>query len=137
MSPTHYFEPADGRFYVAHDPADGLYYTYFEHIYWGGIDGGTGVRVVIPKGTATDLASVPFPFSLLVPRAGRYNYAAGIHDQLYKEQLVEREVADAIFRSLMRRHGVNFFVRSEERRVGKECRSRWAEAQLVESRAIC
>ena len=72
------------------------------------------IRLVIPPGFRCDLASIP-RWLLWVPGlnvSGRNARAALIHDFLYAAQIVDREVADAIFLSVMRHDGVGFLPRT-------------------------
>lgn len=81
-----------------------------------GLDGpNDSTQVCIEKGFRTDLASVPFPFSMIIPPLGRYSKAAIVHDKLYalgqlhtKDGLIPipRKMADDIFRKAMRVTGV-------------------------------
>jgi hypothetical protein len=53
--------------------------------------------VTVPKGFVTDLASIPRALWSLLPKTGRYAYAATVHDYLYWEQNLTRAEADDIF----------------------------------------
>jgi len=65
------------------------------------------LRVVVPVGFETDLASTPRVFQAVFPSSGEYRVAAVIHDWLYtKEANCSRFLADAIFYSLMLQFGV-------------------------------
>jgi hypothetical protein len=65
----------------------------------------------VPKGFVTDLASVPrLPF-LFTLFGGRARHAAVIHDWLYSERKVSRELADAIFFRAMA-HNQGWFTRT-------------------------
>lgn len=57
--------------------------------------------ITVPKGSTTDLASVPRMFWWLIPPFGRYTQAAVIHDYLYYTNEVDRKTADKIFYELM------------------------------------
>jgi len=61
---------------------------------------------VVPKGSHTDLASVPGVLTWLVPRYGRYTKSAILHDFLWRTGPVSRSDADGIFRRSMRELGV-------------------------------
>lgn len=39
--------------------------------------------IVIPQGFVTDLASVPWPATMFIPKDGTYDQAAVVHDYLY------------------------------------------------------
>lgn len=47
---------------------------------------GSDERIRVPKGFVTDLASVPWPATLFIPKSGAYNPAAVIHDYLYQKK---------------------------------------------------
>jgi hypothetical protein len=55
----------------------------------------------VPMGFVSDLASIPQVFWSVLPKTGRYAYAAFIHDYLYWEQRHDRSTADNIFRAAM------------------------------------
>jgi Protein of unknown function (DUF1353) len=57
--------------------------------------------VEVPKGFVTDLASVPAILWSIFPKAGRYAYAAIVHDYLYWTQAVSREEADSVLKAAM------------------------------------
>jgi len=70
-------------------------------------DGDEGVRISVPAGYRTDLASVPRPFWSVFPPSGAYAPAAVVHDYLCDRPCVcSRFLADAIFRELMAELGV-------------------------------
>lgn len=64
------------------------------------------VSVDIPPGFRCDLASVPNWLMFLCPPAGSHQRAALFHDALYRLQVCDREIADAIFSGIMRADGV-------------------------------
>ena len=55
-------------------------------------------KVIVPRGFETDFASIPRTARLLIPKLGRYNKAAVIHDYLYQSdrKAYSRKVADII-----------------------------------------
>jgi Protein of unknown function (DUF1353) len=59
------------------------------------------LKVTVPRGFVTDFATIPRIFWSLMPRDGKYAFAAIVHDYLYWEQNVSRENADYIFKALM------------------------------------
>ena len=61
----------------------------------------------VPAGFVTDSASVPTPFTWLVPRYGLYTKAAILHDYLCRTGEVSRADADGLFRRSMRELGVS------------------------------
>lgn len=67
----------------------------------------SGLRITVPAGFVTDLASVPRFFWRWFPPAGDHAAAAVVHDWFYQQRLgVSRFLADAIFRDLMDSLGV-------------------------------
>ena len=83
-------------------------------------DDGPGViRVDVPKGFVTDLASVPNYLWPILNRTGRHGNAAIYHDWLYWQQNdasvdtgVTREVADRVFDRAMHDMGVDVATRN-------------------------
>jgi len=69
---------------------------------------GEGLRLTVPKGFITDLASVPFLLWMIFPPHGPWAPAAVAHDYLYSRfcKGCSRFLADAIFRDLMHILGV-------------------------------
>jgi hypothetical protein len=93
--------------------------------------------ITVPKGFLTDFASVPrripfllpdfiakrlpvwvrwigrigIPLWLIFPPSGRYNKAAVVHDWLYRGKIVDRFLADAVFRYLMKELKTPFWKR--------------------------
>jgi len=63
-------------------------------------------RIVVPKGFETDLASVPWPASMLIPKSGKYNPAAVLHDYICSTQERPRAECDRIFLEAMEVVGV-------------------------------
>ena len=75
-------------------------------------DGGQAVRVIVPKGFVTDLASIPRIFRFLIVKNGRHRAAAIVHDYLCRLKLdFSRVLADKIFREAMKVLGVPRFRR--------------------------
>lgn len=74
--------------------------------------------VIVPKGTETDLASVPRIFWNIIPPFGKHSGAAIIHDWLYKNRgqtnglNLTRAQQDDIFRDLMKQAKVNIVRRN-------------------------
>ena len=76
-------------------------------------------RIIVPKGFITDLASVPWPASMFIPKSGKFNSAAVLHDYLYSilGEIVEpnnikkrlRKECDSIFIESMKVLGVRWF----------------------------
>lgn len=69
-----------------------------------------GETITVPKDFITDLASVPWPASMLIPKSGRFNQAAVLHDWLYTCQIFTRKKSDLIFKEAMQYLGVNWFI---------------------------
>ena len=67
--------------------------------------------ITVPEGFDTDFASVPrlpFMFWLLGDRA---DYAAVLHDYIYRNASYSRAIADAAFRWVAEHEGVNWLAR--------------------------
>lgn len=79
-------------------------------------DGPDVIRVDVPKGFVTDLASVPSYLWTLLNKTGRYGNAAIYHDWLYwkQQELPDntRAVADGVFERAMNDMGVDDFTRN-------------------------
>ena len=71
----------------------------------------SGDKVMVPKGFNTDLASVPPIARMLIPKSGKYNQAAVVHDYLYHTMERPRKEADKIFLEAMKVLGVPFWKR--------------------------
>jgi hypothetical protein len=83
-------------------------------------DQATGAVIYVPAGFTCDLASVPQFFQSIVPKWGKLNRAAIIHDWLYRHQgkpaspftlCLARAECDRIFRDIMKADGVSFWTR--------------------------
>jgi hypothetical protein len=83
-----------------------FYYTKGKLV-WSPNPGQSGKRVIVPEGFCTDLASVPQLFWSLLPKTGRYAYAAIAHDFLYWTQTGKREEADDVLFTAMEDASVN------------------------------
>lgn len=70
-------------------------------------DGPGVIRVDVPRGFVTDLASVPRILWPVLAHTGRYGNAAIYHDWLYVDQPCTREVADRVFDRAMVDMGVD------------------------------
>ena len=90
-------------------PEKNLWRTDRELVYY--IDKEGGEKIVVPKGFITDLASVPWPASLIIPKSGRFNSAAVLHDFLYFTKLFSRKKSDLIFYQAMQVLGVPLLKR--------------------------
>lgn len=71
--------------------------------------------VVVPTGSDTDLASIPWIFRLILPKSGKYNPDAVLHDSGYRGNLENRmrvkinlikELCDKLFLEAMEVSGV-------------------------------
>lgn len=76
-----------------------------------------GIRILVKKGFVTDIASVPFFVRPIINNAGRYNFAATIHDYLYSVRGVlpcgsvfTRKQCDDVFYDIMVGDGVSRLV---------------------------
>lgn len=65
----------------------------------------------VRAGFLTDLASIPWLVQPLLPRVGRWDRAAVIHDALYATQRYSRYRCDAILREAMTADGVGWTAR--------------------------
>lgn len=71
-------------------------------------------RVRVTEGTPTDFASVPRPFTWLLPRYGNYTKAAIVHDVMWRSwvpQSMTRREADATLREMLLELDVAFWRR--------------------------
>lgn len=71
-----------------------------------------GLEIVVPRAFSTDLASIPWLVQPLLPRIGRWDRAAVVHDWLYdgrnRTRWRSRALCDAILREAMRVDGVGW-----------------------------
>lgn len=67
--------------------------------------------ITAEKGFVTDLASIPRGLWNIIPRTGKYDRAAVIHDVLYKNNGVTRKIADDVLYEAMVTCGVGAFQR--------------------------
>lgn len=71
-----------------------------------------GFKITVPVGFITDFASIPRFARWLLPKLGKYNKAAVIHDYLYQCNDVigslayHRRISDKVFRDGMKETGV-------------------------------
>ncbi len=74
-------------------------------------------KIPVPAGFETDFASIPRIFRIIIPKLGRWNKAAVIHDYIYQNRIIgmtsynilftfNRKQADIVFRDAMRDLGV-------------------------------
>lgn len=68
-------------------------------------------RIVVPAGSATDLASIPRPLRGILNQNGRSRRAAVLHDYLYRQGIVPRAGADAVFRRALGADGMSWLGR--------------------------
>lgn len=54
-------------------------------------------EIIVPEDFETDFATIPRPFRWLLPKMGRYSWAAVVHDYLLKEGF-DRDFARLIFK---------------------------------------
>lgn len=67
--------------------------------------------IKVPAGFKTDLASIPRPLWAILPKSGKYDKAAVVHDYLYAVNGVTREEADQVLREAMEALGVGRVTR--------------------------
>lgn len=65
-----------------------------------------GRSIEVPNGFATDLASIPPGLWNILPKTGKYDAAAVVHDYLYQFNTCSREEADAVLLEAMTVCGV-------------------------------
>lgn len=74
-----------------------------------------GYTIIVPPGFSTDLASIPWLVQPLLPRVGRWDRAAVVHDRLYDGSMRThwrpRSLCDAVFREAMAVDGVTWLPR--------------------------
>ncbi len=69
--------------------------------------GNTTIKLVVPKGTPTNLASVPWFGRILVPVSGKHTEASIVHDFCYAGKALSRFESDWLFLTGMRTAGVH------------------------------
>ncbi|MEH2626091.1 hypothetical protein V1292_004146 [Bradyrhizobium sp. AZCC 1719] len=94
--------------------ADQFWWIVYNDIGWipDSSDGAGVVRVDVPRGFVTDLASVPAFLWAVLQKTGRYGNAAIYHDYLYWQQTCTRETADLVFDRAMVEMGVDTVTRN-------------------------
>ena len=94
--------------------ADQVYWALHKPIGWipDESDGPNVIRVDVPRGFVTDLASVPGYLWPIMTKTGKYGNAAIYHDWLYAEQPCSRLVADTVFDRALAESGVDDVTRS-------------------------
>lgn len=68
--------------------------------------GGVTTQLVVPKGTATNFASVPWFARIIVPVSGKHTEASVVHDFCYAGKVLPRFESDWLFLTGMRTAGV-------------------------------
>ncbi len=94
--------------------ADQFWWIVYKPVGWvpEAADGPDVIRVDVPKGFVTDLASIPSYLWAILQKTGRYGNAAIYHDWLYWQQSCPRETADAVFNRTMHDMGVDAVSRN-------------------------
>lgn len=72
---------------------------------------GHGIRVMVPAGFMSDLASAPWWLWWIFPPSGPWDRAAILHDYLYGIEGVSRFLADALMREAMAQLGLPIWRR--------------------------
>ena len=99
------------KLHLVYYPKKNIWKTGRDFLYFVGEEYGKE-KILVPKGFETDLASVPWPASMFIPKAGQYNQAAVLHDYLYsrlgvlEEKTYSRAECDMIFLEAMEVIGV-------------------------------
>lgn len=73
--------------------------------------GNTTTKLVVPKGTPTNLASVPWFGRILVPVSGKHTEASIVHDFCYAGKALSQFESDWLFLTGMRTAGVAWWRR--------------------------
>lgn len=81
-------------------PKKNMWRTTRQFTYYVGEEGSDD-KITVPKGFTTDLASVPWPAEMIIPKSGKYNQSAVLHDYGYFKQERSRKEVDAIFLEAM------------------------------------
>jgi hypothetical protein len=81
--------------------ADFDYYYTLGTLSWVAAPGQTPADTTVPSGFVTDLASVPRLYWSILPKTGKYAYAAIVHDFLYWTQKTTRAEADQVLKAAM------------------------------------
>ena len=68
--------------------------------------GGATTELVVPKGTPTNFASVPWFAQIVVPVSGKHTEASVVHDFCYAAKVFSRFESDWLFLTGMRTAGV-------------------------------
>lgn len=68
--------------------------------------GGVTTQLVVPKGTLTNFASVPWFGRIFVPVSGKHTEASVVHDFCYSGKVLSRFDSDWLFLTGMRTAGV-------------------------------
>lgn len=102
----HLFYPTGGYVYGRYCVRTATFETLGTHYYTGPVG-----AVAVPNGRQTDFASIPRLLRWKYDKVGPYLRAAMYHDELYREQLGSRAVADALFLEWMRDDGVDLLTR--------------------------
>jgi hypothetical protein len=80
------------------------------------------IQLTIPAGFRCDLASIPQMFQWLIPKLGKWNKAAVVHDWFYKNNRLEKDdgeyiatltrlQVDDLFYQIMKGSGVSWWKR--------------------------
>ena len=69
----------------------------------------SGWLLTVPKGSATDFASIPSIIKGLIPTSWKYSKASVLHDYLYRSGNKSKAISDAIFLEAMLASGLNKF----------------------------
>lgn len=75
---------------------------------------GSNIIITVPENFRTDLASIPSICNIIVPKLGKYNKGAVIHDYLYslcRLGKFDRTISDAVFYEIMKVCGVRLTQR--------------------------
>ena len=71
----------------------------------------SGMKLIVPDGFVTDLASIPRILYSVIPVNGLHRSAAILHDYLYESQTYGRRKCDDLFLEAMKSSGVRYTQR--------------------------
>ena len=96
---------------IRSDGTTGKRFSLVEAMYCFISLGGKTHYVTVPEGFSTDFASIPVIFRPLIPKLGKYNRSAILHDFLYSTALFSKSTSDKIFLEGMKSLGVKAWRR--------------------------
>jgi len=82
----------------------------------------SGIQIIVPAGFVSDGASIPWVAQWLIPKEGKWNRPAIVHDYLYQtgkigDWIINQRIADAIYLGLMECREVPAWNRKTQYRI--------------------